>query len=126
MKWFVSRALLLGMLSEHQLKLLHEREKISGFCLPTWNACEMFGLGSLKDFYNVADDPVALRSWAENIEAQLKTKNFLKHEHEGYVGELDVDATHSFDWGILKSRGSVNFAEKSIKKGRGLLELVNE
>lgn len=112
MKWFVSRALLVGMFTESQLQDLHAREVKRGYCIPATNVCEVFHLGTMKDYYNVSDDPVSLRSWGEDMETEIRRKNLLGHEGDGFITELNVDATHSFDWGIWKNRAEIRVKER--------------
>lgn len=122
MDWHISRALQMSCLEEHQLENLHQVEKARGYCVPNWNVQSMFKLPALKEVYFVPDDPSTLARYTKQIEDLLRTKNLLTHEGKGFIGPVNLEATHSFDWGIVRNKSKLIFDYAGRGSGKSLRE----
>lgn len=111
MDFMTSRALQISLLSERQIKGLHERENLRHYCIPNWNIQSCFNLPTIKESYGIpADDNSAQEAYSAKIRKQLEDAKMFLVESDDRIGELSVDATHSFDWNVWNKKGNFDFS----------------
>lgn len=133
MDFQVARALQVAMLTESQLNDLHHAERNRGFCLPNWNIQEILKLESIKDHYSIpVDDDNAQMQHNRRVKAQIDEKKLWATGHSEYISELNLDATHSFDWAVWRRRGELDFVYQGGNspsgggRGRRLKDMIRD
>lgn len=124
----VSRALQILMLTKDQLQALQEREQLRGYAIPNWNIQTCFGLGTIKDYYSIPDDPTSLEQHGKQVKQLIVQNDLLKIETEDrFYNSSIIDSVHAFDWGVWNKREFLDFGYKGETRKRGRLkDLVEE
>lgn len=124
MKDWVARAMQVSYLTREQLEKVHDREKIRGYLIPNWNIQEVLALQTIKEKYYIPEDNELLIRHNARIEAELKSKGFLKFDE---YKESDLDWMHTFDWNVFNRSGEImwEFAGSSKSKS-GILNRLNK
>lgn len=95
------RALLVKMLSEDQLRRLHDYEAHHGGQMASTSITAMFRLESIKTYYRVTASPLrsgrvtnrVLREWAARVRAVME--RFCRETQVRYSG--DLNELHAYD-----------------------------
>lgn len=123
------RAIEIARLTEEQLKQLHDREKTRGFTSANSDIQMFFHLPTLKAHYGIPDHPESMSFHAARIRQVIHAAKLWRVEGESSVFSGDLDAVHSFDWGVWNRRFNLDFSYQGpLKRGRlrKLIEGSNE
>lgn len=105
MKTSIARAMQISCLEKDQIERLHSTEKRLGYILQNWNIQRIFGIGTIKDKYNLPSDNELLSAHNDRVEAELKSKFVL----EDLDFRASVEWFHGFDWHIQNRLGEIIF-----------------
>jgi hypothetical protein len=113
------RAIEVARLTEDQLNQLHEHEKKRGFASANSDIQKNFQLSTLKAHYGIPDHPESMSLHAARIKQVIRDAKLWRIEGDSSVFSGDLDAIHSFDWGVWNRRFNLDFSYQGpVKRGR--------
>lgn len=116
-EFFVDRAWLIRMLTHEQVARLHATEVKCDYCIPAWNICKILNLGTIKKYYGAENGD--LKAWSEQCTETIRNAGLLNHNAEGFVVQGNLEAVHSFDWGVWNAKDRIDLSYHAPRNQQG-------